>query len=108
MKKAGVTTVHEAYFFVCMRCGHSWEQAYEIEHHTNAEGLPFLIYYTDGTRVPSPFSRLTCANCESNVVRILRFERGDGAAEAGRRKGPREAGGRQAPDPDGGASEAAG
>ncbi len=25
-------TVHEAYSFACMKCGHGWEQDYEIQH----------------------------------------------------------------------------
>ncbi|MET9416543.1 hypothetical protein ABZY03_20615 [Streptomyces klenkii] len=68
-------TVHESYSFACMRCGHGWEQSYEIKHHTDAEGRPFVIYYADGERVPSPLTRPTCVNCGEHVVRIMRSGR---------------------------------
>ncbi|WP_179081224.1 hypothetical protein [Streptomyces rectiverticillatus] len=68
-------TAHESYSFACMRCGHGWEQSYEIEHHTDAEGRPFVIYYADGVRVPSPLTRPTCVNCGEHVVRIMRSGR---------------------------------
>ncbi|CAM5517137.1 hypothetical protein [Streptomyces abikoensis] len=68
-------TAHESYSFACMRCGHGWEQSYEIEHHTDAEGRPFVIYYADGERVPSPLTRPTCVNCGEHVVRIMRSGR---------------------------------
>ncbi|PSJ26102.1 hypothetical protein B7P34_24650 [Streptosporangium nondiastaticum] len=58
-----------------MRCGHGWEQSYEIKHHTDAEGRPFVIYYADGERVPSPLTRPTCVNCGEHVVRIMRSGR---------------------------------
>ena len=55
--RAGATAVvDEAYAFVCMHCGHGWEQAYEIEHHTDADGRAFVVYVADGrivrTRTP--------------------------------------------------------
>ncbi|KUJ66181.1 hypothetical protein ACZ90_40645 [Streptomyces albus subsp. albus] len=55
-----------------MRCGRGWEQAYEIEHHVDAEGRPFVVYLADGERVPSPLTRPGCAVCGSQVVRIMR------------------------------------
>ncbi|WP_260610195.1 hypothetical protein [Streptomyces sp. WAC06614] len=55
-----------------MRCGYAWEQAYEIEHHTDAKGEPFIIYTAGGERVPSPLSNPTCHNCDGHVVRIMR------------------------------------
>ncbi|MFF5534016.1 hypothetical protein ACFY71_16235 [Streptomyces cinerochromogenes] len=64
--------VHESYSFACMRCGQGWEQSYEIEHHTNAEGEEFVLYVADGRVVPSPLSRPTCQNCDGHVVRIMR------------------------------------
>lgn len=71
--RAGATAVvDEAYSFVCMHCGHGWEQAYEIEHHTDAEGHAFVVYVADGRIVPSPLNRPTCANCGRHRVRILR------------------------------------
>ncbi|MFJ3903304.1 hypothetical protein [Streptomyces sp. NPDC090025] len=68
----GTPVVHEAYAFACMRCGYGWEQAYEIAHHVDAHGNPFVVYTADGQRVPSPLSRPTCMNCGSHVVRIMR------------------------------------
>ena len=69
---AATAVVHESYSFACMRCGHGWEQSYEIEHHRDAEGAEFVRYVADGQVVPSPLSRPTCLNCESHVVRIMR------------------------------------
>lgn len=65
-------SVQEAYAFACMKCGHGWEQAYEIEHHTDASGRPFVVYRAGGERVPSPLSRPSCLNCDGTVVRIMR------------------------------------
>ncbi|MYR47478.1 hypothetical protein [Streptomyces sp. SID5910] len=64
--------VHESYSFACMRCGHGWEQSFEIEHHRDADGHEFVRYVAEGHVVPSPLSRPTCANCDSHVVRIMR------------------------------------
>ncbi|MEU3656937.1 hypothetical protein AB0E67_29840 [Streptomyces sp. NPDC032161] len=75
MSEIAATTVHEAYAFACMRCGYGWEQSYEIEHHVDGSGKPFIIYKADGERVPSPLSRPTCANCGGHVVRIMRAGR---------------------------------
>ncbi|MEV2251120.1 hypothetical protein AB0I94_11150 [Streptomyces sp. NPDC050147] len=65
-------TVHESYAFACMRCGHGWEQSYEIEHHVDGKGKEFVTYVADGHRVPSPLTRPTCLNCGGHVVRIMR------------------------------------
>ncbi|MGC0383194.1 hypothetical protein [Streptomyces sp. SAI-129] len=71
--RAGATAVvHESYSFACMRCGHGWEQSFEIEHHTDTDGRAFVLYVADGRVVPSPLTRPTCATCDSHVVRILR------------------------------------
>ncbi|MFG2341354.1 hypothetical protein [Streptomyces yangpuensis] len=67
-----VQTVHEAYSFACMRCGYAWEQGYQIEHHVDGRGEPFIMYTVDGERVPSPLSNPTCLNCGGHVVRIMR------------------------------------
>ncbi|MGC5398939.1 hypothetical protein ACPXCP_24755 [Streptomyces sp. DT20] len=75
MSEIAATTVHEAYAFACMRCGHGWEQAYEIEHHVDASNNAFVVYKADGQRVPSPLSTPTCANCGGHVVRIMRSGR---------------------------------
>ncbi|GAA5079427.1 hypothetical protein [Streptomyces similanensis] len=63
--------VNESYSFACMRCGHGWEQSYEIEHHTDADGHDFVLYVADGHVVPSPLSRPSCQNCDGHVVRIM-------------------------------------
>ncbi|WP_405798467.1 hypothetical protein [Streptomyces sp. NBC_01506] len=68
----GNAVAHEAYAFCCMRCGHGWEQAYEIEHHTDSSGQQYVVYKADGLRVPSPLSSPTCLNCGHHVVRIMR------------------------------------
>ncbi|MEV7143646.1 hypothetical protein [Streptomyces tauricus] len=65
-------TVHESYSFACMRCGHGWEQSYEIEHHVDAEGAEFVTYVADGLVVPSPLSRPKCVNCDGHILRIMR------------------------------------
>lgn len=62
----------EAYAFACLNCGHGWEQAYEIEHHVDASGRPFVTYLADGARVPSPLTRPACLNCGGEHVRIMR------------------------------------
>jgi hypothetical protein len=64
--------VHESYAFACMRCGHGWEQSYEIEHHKDGDGQEFVLYVADGRVVPSPLSRPRCHNCDGHVVRIMR------------------------------------
>jgi len=69
---AATAIVHESYSFACMRCGHGWEQSYEIEHHLDAEGAEFVMYVANGHVVPSPLSRPSCQNCDSHVVRIMR------------------------------------
>jgi hypothetical protein len=66
---------HEAYSFACMQCGYGWEQAYDIEHHTDARQHEFVVYKADGRRVPSPLSQPACPNCESQRVRIMRSGR---------------------------------
>ncbi|MFF8291066.1 hypothetical protein ACF068_17820 [Streptomyces sp. NPDC016309] len=64
---------HEAYAFACMKCGHGWEQSYDIEHHTDISGHEFVVYKAEGgLRVPSPLSNPTCLNCGGHVVRIMR------------------------------------
>ncbi|QDY77188.1 hypothetical protein [Streptomyces qinzhouensis] len=87
----GAARVHEAYAFACMRCGHGWEQSYEIEHHLDAEGREYVVYRADGRRVPSPLSSPTCENCGGHVVRIMRAGQVssvlDRAARAGGRPG---------------------
>ncbi|MEV0277712.1 hypothetical protein AB0I22_15225 [Streptomyces sp. NPDC050610] len=81
-RHAADQNAHEAYAFACMRCGHGWEQSYEIEHHVDSHGRAFVVYYADGTRVPSPLTTPTCANCGAHVVRIMRSGRVTMVAEA--------------------------
>ncbi|MEU8526760.1 MULTISPECIES: hypothetical protein [Streptomyces] len=69
----GASVGHEEYSFACARCGYGWEQAYDIEHRLDANGQEFIVYRTEGARVPSPLSDLACPNCERRgAVRILR------------------------------------
>ncbi|MBT2676670.1 hypothetical protein J7E95_38985 [Streptomyces sp. ISL-14] len=72
LRSAATAVVHESYSFACMRCGHGWEQSYEIEHHIDGDGREFVLYVADGQVVPSPLSRPTCQNCDNHVVRIMR------------------------------------
>jgi Zn finger protein HypA/HybF involved in hydrogenase expression len=72
LRSAATAVVHESYSFACMRCGHGWEQSYEIEHHIDGDGREFVMYVADGQVVPSPLSRPTCQNCDNHVVRIMR------------------------------------
>jgi hypothetical protein len=64
--------VREAYAFVCISCGYGWERSFDIEHHTDVENHPYVIYVCEGKRVPSPLTRPTCENCEGHKVRIMR------------------------------------
>lgn len=72
LRSAATAVVHESYSFACMRCGHGWEQSYEIEHHIDGDGHEFVMYVANGQVVPSPLSRPTCTNCDGHVVRIMR------------------------------------
>ncbi|MFJ9537188.1 hypothetical protein ACIRPX_08040 [Streptomyces sp. NPDC101225] len=78
--------VHESYSFACMRCGHGWEQSYEIEHHTDTDGHEFVMYVTGGQVVPSPLSKPTCQNCDGHAVRIMRPGRVSAARDAEQRQ----------------------
>ncbi|WP_435283074.1 hypothetical protein [Streptomyces koelreuteriae] len=101
--RAGATAVvNESYSFACMRCGHGWEQSYEIEHHTDAAGHEFVLYVADGKVVPSPLSKPTCQNCDGHVVRIMRAGRVESARNAARRprRVPPPGGPAEAPAPD--------
>ncbi|MER6225931.1 hypothetical protein ABT189_36190 [Streptomyces sp900105755] len=69
---AATAVVHESYSFACMRCGHGWEQSYEIQHHTDADNHEYVRYVADGRVVPSPLSRPSCQNCDGHVLRIMR------------------------------------
>lgn len=70
-RSAATAVVNESYSFACMRCGHGWEQSYEIEHHVDAGGSEFVMYVANGRVVPSPLSRPSCQNCDGHLVRIM-------------------------------------
>ncbi|MBP0462072.1 hypothetical protein [Streptomyces montanisoli] len=71
----GTVAAHEAYAFACMRCGHGWEQSFDIEHHVDGKGEPFVVYKSGGKTVPSPLTSPSCPTCEAHVVRIMRSGR---------------------------------
>jgi hypothetical protein len=73
-------TAHEAYSFVCMNCGHGWEQTYEIRHHLSQDGRPAVTYYTDGKRVQSPLKHPSCVHCGGHLLRIMQSGRVAGNA----------------------------
>ncbi|MEU3509031.1 hypothetical protein ABZ733_14150 [Streptomyces longwoodensis] len=106
--RAGATAVvNESYSFACMRCGHGWEQSYEIEHHRDGDGHAFVRYVADGRVVPSPLSRPACVNCDGTVVRIMRAGQVSSVRDAAHRPhevataGPVEVPGPSAGGPDG-------
>ncbi|GGW29332.1 hypothetical protein GCM10010503_00980 [Streptomyces lucensis JCM 4490] len=99
-RATATAVVHESYAFACMRCGHGWEQSYEIEHHTDADGQQFVRYVADGLVVPSPLSRPSCQNCDGHLVRIMRAGQVSsvlGAAHGNRHRVP-QAGPVEVPD----------
>lgn len=94
---AATAVVHESYSFACMRCGHGWEQSYEIEHHRDAEGREFVLYVADGIVVPSPLSRPACERCDGHLVRIMR----PGQVSSAQAHKPESGTAKPAPDADG-------
>ncbi|MGP4010887.1 hypothetical protein [Streptomyces sp. 4N124] len=88
LRNGATAVVNESYSFACMRCGHGWEQSYEIEHHTDADGHEFVMYVADGRIVPSPLSRPTCQNCDNHVVRIMRAGQVSSVRDAEHRRRP--------------------
>ena len=72
MKDLSRQTVTESYAFACLSCGYGWEQTYRIEHHREPDGRPYVLYFADGVRVPSPLARLTCRNCDGHRIRLMR------------------------------------
>jgi hypothetical protein len=97
LRTAAIPVVHESYSFACMRCGHGWEQSYEIEHHTDAEGHEFVQYVANGRIVPSPLSRPSCQNCDGHLVRIMRAGQVSSVLSAARPRQAPPAGPVQAP-----------
>ncbi|MDQ0991395.1 hypothetical protein [Streptomyces sp. V3I7] len=88
LRATAAAVVHESYSFACMRCGHGWEQSYEIEHHTDTDGNAFVLYVADGRVVPSPLSRPVCHNCDGHVLRIMRAGQVSSVRVAAQRTGP--------------------
>ncbi len=83
--RAGATAVvNESYSFACMRCGHGWEQSYEIEHHTDAAGHEFVLYVADGRGRALPAE-------QPDLPELRRSRRADHAARAGRVRAQRGA-----------------
>ncbi|WP_416973898.1 hypothetical protein [Streptomyces sp. 4F14] len=85
LRDGATAVVNESYSFACMRCGHGWEQSYEIEHHTDADGHTFVMYVAEGKVVPSPLSSPACQNCDGHLVRIMRAGQVSSVREAARR-----------------------
>ncbi|MCS0600260.1 hypothetical protein NX794_03275 [Streptomyces sp. LP11] len=85
LRGTATAVVHESYSFACMRCGHGWEQSYEIEHHKDTDGRECVRYVAEGLVVPSPLSRPSCQNCDGHIVRIMRAGQVSSVRGAGRR-----------------------
>lgn len=64
--------IHEAYSFVCLRCGHAWEGTYEIRHSVDGQGRVRADYYVHSLKVPSPLTANRCRVCCGCRIRILR------------------------------------
>jgi hypothetical protein len=76
MRDSTRDTVHEAYGFACLSCGHGWEQEYTIEHHLDPRGGAFVVHYdAEGRRVPSPLVYPVCPACGGHRVRMLSADR---------------------------------
>ncbi|MDX3851338.1 hypothetical protein [Streptomyces sp. AK02-01A] len=103
----GTAVAHEAYAFCCMHCGHGWEQAYDIEHHVDGSGQNFVVYKSDGVRVPSPLSSPSCLNCGGHIVRIMRSGQVSSVRAALMMEQYRPAKGRRAQDTGAGKTEPA-
>ncbi|WP_333738655.1 hypothetical protein [Streptomyces sp. IBSBF 2806] len=100
LRDGASAVVNESYSFACMRCGHGWEQSYEIEHHTDGDGHQFVLYVAEGRVVPSPLSRPACQNCDGHIVRIMRAGQVSSVRDAARpRKAAPPAGPVAAPTP---------
>ena len=110
LRGAATAVVHESYSFACMRCGHGWEQSYEIEHHKDADGHEFVMYVAGGQVVPSPLSKPTCFNCDGHSVRIMQAGQVSSVRDAELRQYHRMAPARpaEAPMPESAAAAAAG
>ncbi|WP_327315636.1 hypothetical protein [Streptomyces sp. NBC_01235] len=97
LRSGASAVVDESYSFACMRCGHGWEQSYEIEHHIDADGHEFVLYVTNGRVVPSPLSHPACQNCDGHIVRIMRAGQVSSVLSAARQRKAPTAGPAEAP-----------
>ena len=70
-----------------MRCGHGWEQSYEIEHHTDADAQQYVRYLADGRVLHSPLRRPRRQNCDAHVQRTLRAGQASSARDTVARRG---------------------
>ncbi|GAA3721374.1 hypothetical protein [Streptomyces tremellae] len=86
-ERVGTVAAHEAYAFACMRCGHGWEQSFDIEHHVGDKGDTVVVYKSEGKTVPSPLTSPSCPTCEGHVVRIMRSGQVSGYRELTRSYG---------------------
>ncbi|MCA1221730.1 hypothetical protein [Streptomyces sp. 8L] len=86
-ERVGTVAAHEAYAFACMRCGHGWEQSFDIEHHVDDKRGTYVVYKSNGKTVPSPLTSPSCPTCEGNVVRIMRSGQVSGYRELTRSYG---------------------
>ncbi|WP_199546963.1 hypothetical protein [Streptomyces sp. N35] len=66
------TLRHEAYSCICLDCGHSWEQEYDVRRYVDGRGVTRVrCTGGDGEAVRSPVTRPYCPACESTVLRVL-------------------------------------
>lgn len=65
-----VYAVVETYDFQCGRCGHTWEQAYEVRRWQDPEGDEFTCYCMNGVPVDVP-TDTPCPGCGGYRVRVL-------------------------------------
>ncbi|MFJ8142777.1 hypothetical protein [Streptomyces sp. NPDC096013] len=64
--------VQRPYSFVCLDCGHGWEDTYDIDVTVDEEAQINAVYHLDGRRVPSPLQSPRCPSCENRKIRIMR------------------------------------
>jgi hypothetical protein len=69
-----VYTVVETYDFRCGRCGHTWEQDYEVRRWQDPEGDEFTCYCVNGVPVDVP-AHTPCPDCGGYRVRLLPYRR---------------------------------
>ncbi|MFG2377553.1 hypothetical protein ACGFY9_39580 [Streptomyces sp. NPDC048504] len=64
--------VQRSYSFVCLDCGHGWEDTYDIDVTVDEHARISAVYRLDGRRVPSPLQSPCCPACEGRKIRIMR------------------------------------